>query len=308
MNPRLRRLLFWVALPGLLVALAVWSWTPREPSWEGRSLSSWLKDLEPDRKEKLGAVGEQNAAAARRAIQGMGTNCLPFLLRRIESQDPTPPEKMLLKLEELLGKNSAYLLGERSEVRNGAHFYAAYYAFTALGHQAAPVVPECQRWLCSTNANRDALAVGVLESIHPEGTAALIVASTNSTLPRRRFVMGALLRLAPEHPEAFAALLRLDADPDPKIRALAGHVLAVGRYEAAVIWPVLNRLLADPDDSVRRAILRDLDSFKGDLSPAVPALTALTTDPDPEISSKANALLLKIKAHSTPTAVPAPPP
>lgn len=74
MKPTLRRRLLWLALPVLLVALAVWSWTPREPSWEGRSLSEWLKDLEPRTRKKLGAIGEQRVE---HALQGMGTNCLP---------------------------------------------------------------------------------------------------------------------------------------------------------------------------------------------------------------------------------------
>lgn len=305
MKPRLRRLLLWVALPVLLVTLAVWSWTPREPSWDGRSLSEWLKDLEASRIEKLGVVDEKKAEAARRAIQGMGTNCLPFLLRRMETMGPTPIESTMVKLEEQLGKYAGYLPWELGDGRRGASVESAYYAFLALGHQTAPAVPELQRSLFSTTLHRDYFAAELLPNIHPEGTTALIVASTNSMIPRRRFVVGALHRLAPDHPEALAALLRLEADPDPNMRALLGRVLARGGYAATIIWPVLNRLLNDPDGSVRRAILRELDSFKGDADPAEPALTALLTDPDPEISSNAKALLLKIKAHSA-TPLPAP--
>ena len=185
MKINLRRCLLWLALPVLLVGLAVWSWTPSEPSWEGRSLSSWLKDLEPRTIDKLGTVGEQNAEAAKRAIQGMGTNCLPFLLRRLEHLQPTPLEQKLVMLEDQLGGNKIKLPWGGTEARINSRNFALGLAFETLGHQAAPIVSEMQRWLCVTNAHKDSIGANVLAYIHPEGTVALIAASTNRTIPSR---------------------------------------------------------------------------------------------------------------------------
>ena len=310
MKAPLRRLLLWGALPVLLVALAVWSWTLREPSWDGRSLGEWLKDLAPGRIKNRSAIAEQNAAAAQRAIQGMGTNCIPFLLRRIESQDPAPPEKMLIKLEERLEKEGINIPWTRTQHRIDVRVGEAAYAFEALGRQAAHIVPDLQRWLFSPDIKRVNAAGYLLGVIPPEGTSALIAASTNRTIPSRAAIAFALHCISTEQPEALTGLLGMADDPDPRVRMQVGQLVPLNPQEPAVIWPVLNRLLADPDGHVRRHVVNGLGSFKGDLRPAVPALTALATGPEPYISKEANKLLLKIKASSPapPPAAPAPPP
>ena len=305
MKPLLRRLLLCGALPVLLVTLAVWSWAPREPSWAGRSLSDWLKDFEPARMRNPSAVDEQNAAAARRAIQGMGTNCLPILLRRIGRVEPAPLEKMLIKLEEFLAEQEVKIPWTPTQTRLEVGVSDACDAVNALGHQAVPAIPELKRWLLSSSDVKVSMGAYLLANIAPEGIEVLIAASTNRTVLNRAAVAGRLHSIASEHPQAFTALLAMTADADPSVRGQAGFLITSGRYEAAVIWPVINRLLADVERSVRREILRKLDRFRGDLRPAEPALTALLTDPDPEIRSQANALLDKIKAQSfTPSPAP----
>lgn len=309
MKLTLRRLLLWLALPVLLVVLAVWSWTPsREPSWEGRSLSSWLKDLESQNAGELGATGEPKGVTAGRAIQGMGTNCLPFLLRRLDHSHLTPPEQLEIKLKEQLEEYDVKLPWDSTARHREQRWEAAAAAFKALGHQAAPVVPELQRWLCSTNSDHDFLAAWVLSYIHPEGTLALIAASTNRTIPRWRFLVGALEDLAPQHPEVFAAFLSMADHSDPEARAYAAYGLRRSEKETAATLPVFIRLLADPISSVRKNALLSLGNFEGDIRAAEPAVTTLVTDPDPEISKFAKDLLQKIKAQSSapPTAAPAP--
>lgn len=305
MKPLLRRLLLWAALPVLLMALAVWSWTPREPSWDGRSLGEWLKDLEPDKSVTLGADGALKAEAARRAIQGMGTNCLPFLLQRLGHLEPTPLESMIIKLEEQLGKHSITIPWARMETGQPTLAYALRSAFSELGHQAAPAVPELQQWLLTTNATKAWSASYVLTVIHPEGTAALIAAVTNRAIPDRMIVLFALHGIDSKHPEALAAFLGRAEDPDPSVRSMVGSLISIRRQDAAVILTVLLRLLDDPVGEVRASVLQRLGRIEWGIATQAPALTPLAADTDPEISSKANALLLKIKAQSA-TPLPAP--
>lgn len=317
MKPLLRRLLLWVALPGLLVVLAVWSWTPREPSWEGRSLSEWLEYSEEPKTEGLVVTTPAiNIDASNRAIRSMGTNCLPFLLQRLRNLTPTPSERIVIMLEEQLEKHSVHIPWDLIGVRMSRRYGRVLSAFEALGHQAAPAVPELQRWLCSTNAGIADTAAHVLGYIHPEGTSALITASTNPAVPDKVSVLLRLRSLASQHPEVVEAFLIKAGDPDPKVRALVrGILFPISPEESAILLPVVIRLLADPvssvrSETVRSKVLNALDEFKGDLRPAVPALKALTTDRDPEIRSQAKALLDKIKASSPtpPPASPAPPP
>lgn len=305
MKPLLRRLLLCGALPVLLVTLAVWSWAPRQPSWEGRSLSDWLKDFEPARTRNPSAVDEQNAAAAQRAIQGMGTNCLPFLLRRIAQIQPAPLEKMLITLEDQLAEQEVKIPWTPTQTRLEVGVSDACDAVKALGHQAVPAIPELKRWLLSSSDVKVSMGAYLLANIAPEGIEVLIAASTNRTMLNRAAVAVRLHSITSEHPQAFTALLGMTADADPGVRGQAGFLITSSRYEAVVIWPVINRLLADVESSVRREILRKLERFRGDLRPAEPALTVLLSDPDPELSKAASRLLDKIKAQfATPPPAP----
>ncbi|MEN9576517.1 MAG: hypothetical protein RL514_4372 [Verrucomicrobiota bacterium] len=309
MKPPSRRLLLWLALPVLLMAVAVWSWTPREPSWEGRSLSSWLEDLETDTRGKLGAVGEQNAEAAERAIQGMGTNCLPSLLRRLGQLKPSPLEKKLIRLEQQLRTHEVSVPWDSTENRLILQWDALHSAFKALGHAAAPLVPELERWLASSVEEKAGAAAQVLALIHPEGTAALVRASTNRTIASRFIILVMLDQLTPQHPEMLAAILRMADDPDAHIRGHLGHTLSKYESEAASVLPVLVRLLGDTDHLVRQSALIGLYQFKGDVRAAESALTALIANPGVKHSIAEQGLLKKIKAQSVtpPPLTPAPP-
>lgn len=306
MKPLTQRLLLWVALPVLLMALAVWSWAPREPSWEGRSLSEWLIDLEPDRNGKMGAVGEQNATAAKLAIRGMGTNCISFLLRRIDYLEPTWLDRLVAKLEAQLRNHGVRIPWKTAEPDHlGERMNAIILAMNALGHEAAPIVPQLQGWLASDNEDKGYAAAGMLPYIHPEGTAVLISAYTNPAMPARFTIRLALPHAARMHPEVMPVFLGMASHPHPAIREDTSFLLQNCEKHAPLVLPVLIRLLGDPVSSVRETTIHTLTHFKADVSAAVPALMALTTDPDPEISSKAKALLLKIKAQSaTPPSAP----
>lgn len=299
MKPNLRRFILWLVLPVLLLALAMWSWRPHEPTWEGRTLGSWLKDLEPDIGKKLGGVGEQKTAAATIAIQAMGTNCLPFLLQRLGLSQPTPWERMLINLEEQFGKRGVKLAWGNTEMQLQLQALATMSAIEALGQQAAPAVPELHRWLNQTNGHKDALAAQSLGRIHPQGTSVLTTESTNRLIPNRDWVFFALSQAAVHHSEALAVLLRSADDADPHVRRFAGQYLCHHAREASVVLPVLIRLLADPDGSVRKITLASLNRFKGDLTAAVPALTTLEADLDPWTSSQAKSLLQKTKSQSS---------
>jgi HEAT repeat protein len=261
--------------------------------------------LEPRTRKKLGAIGEQKAEFAGRALQGMGTNCLPFLLLRLGHYPLSPLDRMLLAAEGQLAEHkfkppwttTPYRLEEQNE--------AAAEAFSVLGHQAAPAVSELRRRLCSPYEITRTYAADALACVHPEGTAALIEASTNRTIPHRRFIFDTLHFVALERPEVFAALIALADDPDADVRAQAANILTLHPKEGAVVLPVLIRLLTDPDSLVRASALLSFGRVKGDLRAAEPALTALAANPDSETSRQAKALLQTFKAQSA-TPPPAP--
>jgi len=248
--------------------------------------------------------------AATLAIQGMGTNCLPFLLQRLGLSEPAPWERVLIRLEEQFWNRGIKSPWSNTEMRLQLQALATMSAIEALGQQAAPAVPELHRWLYQTNGHKDALAAQSLGRIHPQGTSVLIAASTNRLIPNRDWVFFALSQAAVQHPEVLPVLLKSADDADPHVRSFAGQYLCHHAREAPVVLPVLMRLLGDPAVAVRKITLASLSRFNGDLTVAVPALTTLESDLDPWTSSRANALLQKIKAQSlgSPAAAPVPPP
>src|ERR1043166_10284365 len=86
-----------IAAAVLGVALTGYALWPREPRWQGRSLSSWLVDLAPDK-----PPATRIAAAA--AVRAVGTNAVPFLLDWMREREVDPEWK--LRLHDWLSRQS----------------------------------------------------------------------------------------------------------------------------------------------------------------------------------------------------------
>ena len=73
-----------VVLTGMavIVAAAILWPQPREPIHQGRPLRAWLEEFDQ-------SYGTTNYRAASQAIQAIGTNTLPFLIRYLRYQDPS---------------------------------------------------------------------------------------------------------------------------------------------------------------------------------------------------------------------------
>jgi hypothetical protein len=241
----------------------------------------------------------------------MGTNSLPFLLWRLEHLHPTFPEEMVMWLEAQLERHAINPPWDRIRNRATGRYEAIMIAFELLGHRAAPAIPELQRRFYSSDEEQSHFALQLLTPMYPEGTAVVIAASTNQTIPMRRYVCYALHRVAGSHPDAFAALLGMADDPDLYVRARVASILRDYEKEAAAVVPVLCRLLGDRAGHVREEARISLRDFKGDIRADEPVLSALAADPDQKIGAHASEILQKRKGApfsllSVPAATPAP--
>ena len=148
MNWRPRKSTAAVAVIGM--AVAAWlGWViyqdNAEPVYEGRGLSEWLTAFEPNyeywgttfvpRNPRRVQVSERDA---RRAIRVMGTNCLPKLLEMLRADDPPARIRFL----ELLHRQ--HYFQPHITMANDLHAEAER-AFSVLGEQAQPAVPELIR-------------------------------------------------------------------------------------------------------------------------------------------------------------------
>jgi hypothetical protein len=72
---------WWVGLAAVMVValLAVAFWPgEKEPEYQGKKLSDWLEPF-----YQPGAISEQKQQEIETAVKTMGTNCLPFLIKRV---------------------------------------------------------------------------------------------------------------------------------------------------------------------------------------------------------------------------------
>src|SRR5205809_503822 len=122
-------------LLGSVSGLLVWQASrPREPMFEGRTLTSWLEWHVPTSSANppFNSPGWHKADEALRRI---GTNAIPPLLRMIRAKDPPPP---VLKLLEMAGRHRWTRVNYRRASQRNEE---AEYAFRVLGTNAVSAVP-----------------------------------------------------------------------------------------------------------------------------------------------------------------------
>lgn len=125
-----RALKRWAVRAIVAVIAGVVTWTllqPREPGYKGVKLNIWLK--------RFDYVGSSLATfEPSEAVRAMGTNCVPFLLRRIQSKDSRLRQKLVA-----LFPNQAFKLRHSSAQ---SRQWTAACGFWALGPRAEFAISE----------------------------------------------------------------------------------------------------------------------------------------------------------------------
>src|SRR5688572_24228507 len=118
----------------LIVAAVLIGWlavNDKEPRYDGRPLTYWVEAL---------ASGKENRAHAEEAIQKIGTNAFPSVLRWIRSPEPKY-RKSLRSLAEKLPNALRPKWAREDYIAPAAR---AMIAIKALGHRAHLLVPELE--------------------------------------------------------------------------------------------------------------------------------------------------------------------
>lgn len=125
---RRQTVLLAAALAAILLG-ALWFVTNREPRHEGRSLSSWLEEINK-------AKSLSNAVPALLAIRAMGTNSLPFLCENVRLRNPSQLNERIMAFAQRFE-----FFGRRLSPRSTLYGPTCL-AFRALGTDAAPIVAQ----------------------------------------------------------------------------------------------------------------------------------------------------------------------
>jgi HEAT repeat protein len=237
-----------------------------EPTFEGKRLSSWLRDLRDP-----SALVQHRAQIA---VRHMGTNAVPVLQEMLHAQDsPLRTNIVNLLQRQTLFKLSFAPARERR--------MRAALACAILGPMASPAVPDLLEFsigdsFCS-NLAESALGCMGEAAVPP---LCLTLMDTNSNYTLRRVSVGALASIGPPARAAIPALTNSLKDNFSEIRATAAHALGRIGVPSPEVVRALVELFDDQDFKVRICAEIAVTGFG---KPAVPTLASLSKDPDVSI-------------------------
>ena len=276
------------AFLGAFLWLALRS-APQEPLYQGKPLRVWLKGFDANQESA-------EYTAAHSALQQIGTNALPILIRYLQRKDP-PFYDQWIRL-----KAKLHLL--RGEVDYAVFWHRrAAQACGALGPTAEAAFPALTEAMNDPGAASD---VGNgLSRMMPVSVPVLTnILATGNVMARSRAADN--LVTAFSHPAAEtmarAALMAALHDSDRGVRMSAASAFQFWNTHLDVVVPELTRALSDPDPSVRGNAATSLGNFGRAAKLAVPELLKLLRDRNSYVSGtvgdRAAEMLLRIDADA----------
>jgi hypothetical protein len=261
---RILPFLLLLAIPGTISWFVLRPHDP-EPIYKGKPLTWWLAGFSHANRNT-----PPPELDAQEALQQIGTNAIPTLLRLLRADD----SKFKLKLVQLAQKQHLINLKWRTALVQN---YEASFGFMCLGTQARSAVPAL---------------IQIYKERHP--------GLGNDP----KAILELLIFLGPVADEAVPLLVQVTTDINPDMRLYA--VVALGKIHTRpnLIVPVLITSLHDPDNNVREGAVTSLAAFGTNAQSAVPELIKALHDPNPSVRSGAASSLKQIDPYvvANPTA------
>jgi hypothetical protein len=292
---RWRKLLIVLAVIAAVIAIIL-ALIPREPKYEGRTLSEWIKDSAPRKSP------DPETSRAIEAVRHIGTNGLPWLLKWIGAKEPSGWQVKLTTashlpdwvrsqlLPSLLGFNSYY-----------GHRRAALDGFLILGPDAAPAVPELFQIIAASPNGSP--AYGALESISIAGIPGALNVVTNpaNSVLCRFLAFNWICRTDPKfdsrqmvESSIVPLMVKCLREKNPDFSPLAAEGLAARHIEPGLVVPFYINRLTNWDPNIRYSAARGLSQYGASATSAVPALLIALKDLDPLLRYLAEDALFEI--------------
>ena len=280
MNKR-RRVGLCICLGLVISAAAFIALSPREPVYQGKRLSDWLRDLD----DNTLAADSRNRAVD--AVRQIGSNCLPTLAEMLHSSDSWPKRKLI------------DLVGNQSRIR--FHFTTAQerrgwaiQGIEVLGPAAIPMLID----LLNDKATMPTAMI-CLTQVGPEVVWPLTCTLTNETPQVRSAAIVTLGLLRSNAQAAVPALVaRLESDEDNRVRASAANALGNIKKESEVAVPALVKHLSDADPTIRAQAALALAKFGRQAQAGVPMLLKTMRDENLTVRNSAAVALKEIDPHA----------
>jgi len=287
-----RRILF-ILIAAAVVAVAFVaafnSSGPKEPSYNGKTLSQWI-DL---------AYSSPQAGEADDALRHIGTNAIPCLLDWLAYQ-PAPwrqkAKQFVLRLpvKARSPKLANWLLPNNHQKRAAL----AMHIFPRLGPGAPAAIPGLTRIMKNSKSRPVSMrAVVALVSLGKDALPPMLTALSDPTNPNRSFIaqmIPSIADLGTNGAAAVPVLISCLNDPDDKVAAQAAYALGLLQMQSDVVVPALIGSLANTHYLVRFYSARALAEFGEDAQAALPALKTALKDTNNIVRGAASDALSEI--------------
>jgi hypothetical protein len=262
---RILPVLLLIAVLGTISWLVLRPYDP-EPIYKGKPLTYWLDGFLP----RANSADPPSQDEAEEAVQQIGTNAIPTLLRMLRAKD----SEFKLKLIQLTQKQ--HLINIKWRMAETQR-YEALIAFTYLGPQGQSAVPD-------------------LIQIDRESR------SDPKNDYRSLFDM-VFASMGPAAAAAVPLLVQDTADPNYLIRWSVVQTLGKIHANSNLSVPALAKSLRDPVADVRRDAAHSLAAFGTNAQSATPELINLLFDPSPDVSAMAASALKQIDPAAATNAI-----
>jgi hypothetical protein len=293
------------------VAIAVWVGLSlsgeREPQYNGRSLSQWVRRSRDDWGfPNFTRILETNEAVE--AVRQIGTNALPFLIRWIQCEESelgrgAVVDGLVRKLPVRLEHFVSNILPQNKAAQR---WYCGLEGFRILGERAAPAIPELMGILLGTNSGSDfrSMSAGIaLRFIGEAAVPALAQSIRDPACPGREQAASVVVEMSGEGVRVrpvVEALVDSVGDTNTEFAVLAVESLGRMRVEPDIAVPALVRAARGiPMDEywgflLRRSAIRALGEFGQQAKEAVPVLREMSMDERAEVRIEATRALFRI--------------
>lgn len=264
----------------------------QEPSFQGRRLSEWLKDLDPANKN------EQRKNEAKSAIRQMGSTAVPFIVKELRCTDSTAT----LFVRTLAQKQTLVQFRPTTALQRRTRAYIAFNQVTPVATSAVPALAEA---LQGNDADLRLRAANCLDNVafyKIDATRAVPALTSALRDPDERVGRDsahALGRIGVPARSAVPALReRILSDERLMVRAASAEALgSIGPATDEIIVTLI-QALTDKSEGVRSCAARGLGKFGEDARKAVPELLRIAKEDNEYMRQRARDELKKIDPDS----------
>lgn len=263
----------------------------KEPEYNGKKLSEWVEIC---RRERF-----THRKEALWAIQAIGTNALPYLLKRVRRDVPIWQRKTAEQCKRLgLEWPQQFITKRTSQQAN------AWEALGDLGSHAHSAIPEVYRLaLESPSIGTARAAINFLSESAPDGIPALLQIIEKGKIDRRRWAiarLGQTRDVGTNEPAVVDGLLKCLQEEDQVVAESALLSLCERALKNGKVVSTLTVRLQDTHGMVRYcasralAMLGNVHVLIPEFREAVPEFVNAQTDPYPLVREWATNALLRI--------------